>query len=65
MSQRDVIQIIGDDFNASRGINDNNINSVTGAFKNSHGNDRGETFRNFVAMNKLCSTATFCKKNKI
>ena len=59
---KDTIPIIGGDFNASIGIDDDN-EGITGGFGNSYRNDRGETLRVFLAMKNLCSASTFFQKN--
>jgi len=40
---KDTIPIIGGDFNASIGVDDDDKDGITGVFGNPHRNDRGET----------------------
>ena len=58
---KDTIPIIGGDFNASIGVN-NDDDGIIGVFGNPYRNDRGETLRDFLTMNTLCSTPTFFQK---
>ena len=59
---KDTIPIIGGDFNACIGIDDDD-NGITGEFGNPYRNDRGDTLRVFLAMNNLCSISSFFQKD--
>ena len=58
---KDTIPVIGGDFNASIGIDDDN--GIIGEFGNPYRNDKGDTLRVFLAMNDLCSNSTFFQKD--
>ena len=59
---KDTIPIIGGDFNASIGVDDDN-DGITGVYGNTYRNDRGEILRTFLVMNNLCSISTFFRKD--